>query len=473
MDEQDILTRLSHPTRRFVWLKRFLSKEKSDEIQQLKLSGVYLRKEPRRVYPHGMLAAHILGFVGVDGEGLEGIEASFQGELAGENGFIWVLKDGRLTRMGIYSPEAPMKKSRDGATVYLTLDMACQDILETELDQAFSEYPSQGAAGVLIEVASGEVLAMASRPSFDPNHFSKYDPKTWRNRALADAYEQGSVMKPFIVAAALSESLVTPDMTIFCHNGACRIIHGRTLHDSHPYGNLTVSEVIIKSSNIGTALIGMKVGSRRLCEYLETLGFGKKTGIPLPGEGTGLLKPASAWTDFTLTSIPMGHEICVTPVQMAAAYTTLAGDGSYRRPSLVQKIVYPDGQVLSHPAPPLQRIYPRDAVESIQTMLRQVVERGTAKKADVPMIQVSGKTGTAQKLDETGHYSHAKYISVFVGFAPAEKPLFCCLVLLDEPDGAYYGGTVAAPAAGRILQRACLRDAISRQYQRISLPNQR
>jgi cell division protein FtsI (penicillin-binding protein 3) len=470
MTEQELLPRLTHPARRFVWLKRQLPRDKAEAVKKLKFAGIYERKEPRRIYPHGKLASHVLGFVSVDQEGLEGIEAGFNTELSGQDGFLWNLKDGRLSRLGIYSPEAPEVKPRDGATVYLTIVARLQYVLETELQKALDEYPSLGAAGVLLDVASGEILAMASLPDFDPNDFLRYDRNTWRNRAVSNAYEQGSVMKPFIIAAALAEKLVTPDTTFFCHHGACRIIPGRVLHDSHPYGTLTVEEIIIKSSNIGTALVGMELGSERLCRYLEHLGFGRKTNIGLPGEATGLMKPAERWSNFTLTSVPMGHEICLTPLQMAAAYTTLAGDGIYRPPSIVKKLHYPGGKVLYRYQPPeLRRIYPADTVAKMQKMLRLVVASGTAQKANLKMVAVAGKTGTAQKLDEHGQYSHTKYISVFAGFAPAENPQYCCLLMLDEPQGAYYGGTVAAPAAGRILQQICLHQALLEEYERNSV----
>lgn len=464
MEEAKLCERLSHPSRRFVWLKRLLTPEKTKQVQALKLPGIYARPEPRRVYPNGTLAAHVLGFTNVDHQGLEGVEASFDQELTGTDGFTWVLRDGKLARLGIYSPEAPVQPSCDGATVYLTIDTATQSILEAELDRVVAEFHPTGIAGILIEAATGEIRAMASRPTFDPNRFADAPPENWRNMVLANAYEVGSVMKPFVVAAALAQNLVTADTVVFCHNGAYRIIPGRVIHDVHPYGNLTVGEIIVHSSNIGTAIIGQHLGAEQVFSYLDRLGFGRRTGITLPGEASGLLKPLAQWTSFTLTSVPMGYEVCVTPLQMATAYTVLANDGVYIPPAIVRKLVYPDGTVQrrEQPAQP-QRIYPAQVATTVRTMLRDVVERGTARQANVIIIQIAGKTGTAHKLDANGQYSTSKYISVFAGLAPAENPRYCCVILVDEPQGSHYGGTVAAPAVGRVLQEVCLQNYLSAQ----------
>ena len=453
MDIARVQRSLSHPRRRFVWIKRLLSTEKSLEIKSHKLAGIYFRQEPRRVYPYGTLAAHIIGFVGMDHQGLEGIEASFNKELMGEDGFTWVLKDGRLARPNIYLPQLPWRKAKDGGNIYLTIDIDMQHLVEAQLAQVMARHRALGAAVVVLEVNSGDILALASQPTYNPNDFRSYSPQSWRNKAIADAFELGSVMKPLILAAALSERVVTVNSVIDCGNGACRIIPGRTLHDSHSYGLLTAAEVIIKSSNIGTAKIGMRLGATRICNYLHRLGLGSKTGVELPGEAAGILKPARRWSDFTLTSVPMGHEICVTPLQMAAAYTTLAGDGIYRPPSIVRSIVFPDKTILHRYQPSrLDQIYSRAIARTMQTILRQVVEQGTAKQANLQGVEVAGKTGTAQKLQKGGGYSHHDYIAAFVGFAPAANPELCTLVMVDNPKNGHSGGRVAAPVVATILR---------------------
>ncbi|NUM35777.1 MAG: penicillin-binding protein 2 [Candidatus Brocadiae bacterium] len=454
MEEDKLVPFLTHPKRRFVWLKRFLDKETSQKIQSFKIAGVQTIKETKRVYPHGKLASHVLGFTGNEENGLEGVEANFQAELSGENGFQWELKDGRLAKPKIYDPYSPMKKPVNGADIYLTIDHIMQSIVEKELQDAVSRYEAKGACAVLLDAKTAQILALASLPDFDPNDFRSFPRSTWKNKAIADAYELGSVMKPLVVASALSEKLVSMDTTIFCHHGSCKIIPGRTLRDTHGYGDLTVAEILIKSSNIGTTKIGMQMGAKTLCHYLELLNFGKKTGVELPGESPGILKPAHKWTNFTLTSVPMGHEICATPLQMAASYLPIAGDGIYRPPSIVEKVVYPDSKTLHrYQSPDIKKIYSGQTIKEMQQVLRLVVEKGTAQKANIKKVEIAGKTGTAQKLDSTGGYSHEHYISVFVGFAPYKNPTLCALVMVDEPKGAYYGGTVSAPPVANILKQ--------------------
>lgn len=456
--EAQILSRLSQKDRKFVWLKRRLTAGETERIRSLRMPGICLKKEPCRFYPHGSLAAHVVGFVGIDHHGLEGVEASFCRELSGEDGIAWTLEEGRMTSAGLYSPDAPSRPPVHGATVYLTIDIAFQRILEEELDQIVEKYDPVSAAGVLIEVASGEVLAMSSRPTFDPNSFDKSAPETWRNVAIADAYEMGSVMKPFVVAAALSEHLLAEDTVIFCHNGLYRTAFGRTHRDTHRYGDLTVAEIVIKSSNIGMSIIAQKMGKERVHHYLSRLQFGNKTGISLPGEAKGDFKPLSEWSEYTLTSVPMGHEVCSTAIQMAAAYNVLAGDGVYWPPRIVDKIVYADGKTAyGYPPAAVVRIYPSSIVLSMQKILRRVVEAGTAKQANVRLVSVAGKTGTAQKYDPALHsYSNSRHVAAFAGFAPADKPRFCCVIVVDEPKGASAGGTVSAPSVARVLENVYL-----------------
>lgn len=454
-DQAKLLQQLSDSRRRFVWLKRFLSDDQTKAIQALRLPGIYLVPEDKRCYPHGQLAAHVIGFVGMDQQGLEGAEASFDAQLAGEDGFTWSLKDGRKAKWNIHSPQAPEQPAQNGADVVLTLDIRLQEIVEEELTAGATKYQAKAAAAILMDAKTGEVLAMTSYPTYNPNQFMQADPATWRNHAIADAYELGSVMKPFTIAKALSENVVTTDTIIFCNHGKCRILPGRVLNDSHGYGDLSVAEVLVHSSNIGTVKVGMMLGSQRLANSLQQVGFGKKTEIELPGETEGILKPGEKWNDFTLTSVPMGHEICVTPIQITTAYLALANDGQYRRPTILKEIRLPNGETWK-PQPVLpQPIYPPSIPPTLRPILRDVVLRGTAQKANIKGVAIAGKTGTAQKLVD-GQYSHTYYLSAFVGFAPSDDPQLCAFVMLDEPQGAYYGGTVAAPVIANIFKRSLL-----------------
>lgn len=453
LDESFLLRQLSDPRRRFVWIKRFLSDEQTQMMQAMRIPGIFFLPESKRCYPQGKLAAHVIGFVGLDQNGLEGIEAVFQKQLAGQDGATWVLKDGRKARWNIHSFEAQEQPPQNGLDVILTIDIRLQEIVEEELANGMEKYQAKFGAVVLLSAKTSEVLAMASYPTFDPNCYMQSPVETWRNHAIADAYELGSVMKPFTIAAALSEKIVTEETVIFCNHGKCRILPQRVLHDTHGYGDLSVAEVLVHSSNIGTVKVGMMLGKEKLADSLHQVGFGQKTGIELPGETIGILKPAPKWTDFTLTSVPMGHEICATPIQMATAYATLANDGQYRRPTLLRELQFPNNTIWQPPIQPPRLVYQPSISSTLRPILRAVVQRGTAQKANIKGVEIAGKTGTAQKL-VNGQYSHSNYLSVFAGFAPFDDPDLCAIVMLDEPQGAYYGGTVAAPVIANTFKRS-------------------
>jgi len=455
LSKETILSSITHPKRRFVWIKRKISSKEKELVEKEKISGIGFVEEQKRVYPHQHLASHILGFADIDQKGLEGIELTFQSELAGQDGFQWTLKDGRTRQHRILLPDAPTQKMVLGIDVYLTLDIRMQAIVEKELDDVMEKYKALGAACVLLDVNTAEVLALSSRPTFNPNVYQKSPRENWRNKAISDAFELGSVMKPLIVAAGLAEKKVSPQTIIDCGPGWCRIIPGRTLRDSHPCGKISVEEVLIQSSNIGSAKIGIILGKQKLYAYLSSLGFGKKTNIELQGESIGILKTPEKWSDFTLTSVPMGHEITATPLQMTAAYLTLAGDGIYRKPSIIHKIQYKDGTCL-YKEPPSEylQIFPPSLLPKMREILHAVVQKGTARRANIKELSIAGKTGTAQKI-VNGQYSHSKHIAVFVGFAPADNPAYCALVMVDEPQGASYGGTVSAPVVTNILKHCC------------------
>ncbi len=448
-------SRLKRKNRKFIWLKRQLAEEQYEKVKALDIRGIGFRKESRRAYPGGKFAAHVLGFVGLENKGLEGIEANFQKELSGQPGYTWQLVDGRLARYAIYRSEAPGIPPVNGADIYLTLDYELQEIAEQQLEKAVEKFRPKKASAILLSVKTGEVLAMTSRPNFDSNHYQKSPQNSWRNIAITDSYELGSVVKPLVAGACMGENLVHSKTIINCHNGAYRI-KGRTLHDHHRYGDLTVAEILIYSSNIGAAQLGEMFGAKKLHTYLQHLGLGNKSKIYLPGESSGILKNHKYWTPSTMLSIPMGHEISMTPLQLVSAFTTLVGDGIYRPPYIVRKIVYPDGKEQHRYLPPnLVRIFPMHVVKEMRNILREVVVRGTAKRANIKGAFVGGKTGTAQKIVD-GRYSHSKHVASFVGFAPYYKPMYCCIITVDEPVGSSYGGVVAAPYVAEILRQAVL-----------------
>jgi cell division protein FtsI (penicillin-binding protein 3) len=345
-----------------------------------------------------------------------------------------------------------------GADIVLTVDLAFQRIVEEELDAACAESRPRWAVAVALEPGTGAVLAMAVRPGFDPNDPGAAPADARRNRGVTDPYEPGSTLKPFLAAWALDQGLATPETRYDCENGLWK--HGpRLLHDHHPYGILTLAEVIKHSSNIGAAKLGaLSLGRDRLYEGLRRFGFGERTGTDLPAEDAGSLKPPARWDRYTVTSIPIGHEISVTPLQLAAAMSAIANGGTLYRPFVVRRALAADGTLLAENGPfPVRRVVGERAAWQMIAILKEVVAGGTGRRAQVPGVAVAGKTGTTQKVDPaTGRYTHERFISSFVGFAPADEARVCVAVVIDEPQGAYYGGAVAAPVVGRIIRRGLI-----------------
>jgi cell division protein FtsI (penicillin-binding protein 3) len=458
---EDVLEKISRPGRRFVWLKRRLSTGELEAYRILsdrppfKVSRnasspkIGLIPEYARRYPNGPLMSHVLGFFSGDPSMHEGVERVADDWLSGERTVFPVSVDGRRRVL-----DAPLMKLA-GADVHLTLDLLLQRVVEEELDAVCAEFTPKWAAAVVMDPRTGAVLAISSRPTFDPNTAGLAPAEARRNRAITDPYEPGSTFKPFLMAYALGLGLVTPKTKFDCENGLWK--HGpRLLHDHHPYGMLTLAEVIIKSSNIGAAKLGALVmGKERLHECMSRFGFGVRSGIDLPAEDAGRLFPLSRWSIYTVTSVPMGHEISTTPLQLVAAMSAIANGGMLLRPRVIGRVVEADGTVLvENGREVVRRVLSREAAGKAAEILARVVKEGTGKKAAVEGVAVAGKTGTTQKVDpETGRYSHERFIASFVGFAPAEAARLCVAVVVDEPHGSYYGGSVAAPAVGRIIRR--------------------
>jgi cell division protein FtsI (penicillin-binding protein 3) len=452
----------AHVTKRFVWVKRRVSADEARDARALLEHPVFRvdRKsspEPKlgfstefaRRYPFGSLLSHVLGHDSEDPASKEGAERSLDPWLESRARTFEIRVDGRRSGLDGPRPEAP------GAEAVLTLDILLQKVVEEELDAACAEFRPRWAVAVALDPRSGAVLAIANRPAFDPNRPTDSSGDARRNRALTDPYEPGSTLKPFVAAWALDLGVATPDTRIDCEHGLWK--HGaRLLHDHHPYGTISLAEVIIHSSNIGAAKIGaLMLGRARTWECMRRWGFGSRTGIDLPAEDDGRLFPLAKWNEFSDTSVPMGHEIAVTPLQLVAAMSAIANGGTLYRPYVVRRLVAADGTVVADPGPQaVRRVIGEKAAREMTEILRRVVAEGTGRKAQVPGVDVAGKTGTSQKIDPvTKKYTHEKYISSFVGFAPAEAPRMCVAVILDEPQGAYYGGSTAAPAVGKIVQR--------------------
>lgn len=437
----------------FLWVRRRLSEDEVQRVRDLHLpSEIWgFREEYRRVYPQGRLAAQVLGLRDIDGVGRGGIEESCDAVLRGAAGRRVLNRDalGRVIDISTDGQQPP----RDGAPVTLTLDSVIQLFAERTLDKLMAEWRPASCCAIVLEPPSGAVLAMASRPAFDPNDPADVPPEAWKNRAIADMYEPGSTIKPMIVAYGLDSGAIQPDDLFDCEWGRYRMGR-RWLHDHHPYGTLSLTDVLVKSSNIGMAKVGERLTNAGLHQAVTQFGFGRATGIELPGELPGVLRPLAQWTSYSTGSIPMGHEIAVTPLQLLAAHATLANGGLLVRPRIVKPVDDGGSDDFRHLAP--QVVSAEVARWVVEGPMREVVSRGTGRRAQIPGYDVFGKTGTAQGLSPHGGYLHGQYLSSFVCGAPVDVPQVMVLVVVSQASqgGEAFGGVVAAPAAAEILREA-------------------
>lgn len=407
-----------------------------------------------RKYPNGALAAHVLGFVGRNGDtnsaefgqmiGADGIERTFDEKLSGAMGWRVTERDSRGNELvSLRDQDVP---ARDGYNVVLTIDSVIQNILEEALENGMEKYAPDNITGIILRPSTGEILAMASLPDFDPNKVPS-NPELRRNRLIGDVCEPGSTFKVVPVAGALNERLVRLNEVIDCERGAFSF-GGRTLHDAHGgHGLLSVESIITKSSNIGAAKIGIRLGPDRLYDYMSEFGFGMPTGIPLPAESRGILHPVSKWSKVTIAQIPMGHGVAVTRLQMVMAMAALANNGNLMRPMLVNRVEDSAGNIITkyQPQRVRQAVSEAAAKQMVQALKTVTAPGGTATMAALTNYTVAGKTGTAQKPGKGG-YLPGKYVASFIGFFPADKPEVCISIVLDEPSkNGYYGGVVAAP----------------------------
>jgi cell division protein FtsI (penicillin-binding protein 3) len=453
-----LMDRINRPERQFVYVAGFghmLEDDQAEALARAKLPGVFLKDAMTRLYPRGASLCHVLGYVnlGPERNGCAGIEQRWDRYLRGVPGLLVSERDGH--RRELYDRRLLEIKPRPGASVTLTIDQYVQYIVERALENAVREQRAKAAWAIVENVRTGEILAMANVPVFDPRAFRETAPDSMRNRCIANNYEPGSTFKVTVVAAALNEKIVAPAQIFDCENGAW-FYQRRPLHDFHPYGNLSVADIIKKSSNIGAAKIAVLLGNERLYAYLKQFGIGECTGIELPGEEGGLLWPVSKWTSISPTRIAIGHEVAVTALQMLGVLCAIANDGVRMKPYIVQQVVDADGSVLYQQAPVIvnQPIRPDTARLMKSLLVRVTEEGGTGARARVEGYNVGGKTGTAQK-PVAGGYSDKLNMSSFMGFIPAEDPQLAIIVVLDEPNSdVRTGGYVAGPVFKEIAEQS-------------------
>lgn len=452
LNPQAVLKKLKS-NRHFVWIKRKSELNAVEKLKQLDLVGVGFIAETKRYYPKRKLAASTLGFVGLDNQGLAGIEHYHHAVLKGRVQRTVLEKDARGRFLWTTANAQDLNPGKQD--VVLALDEVIQFIAERELNRQVKEYRAKSGLAIVMDPFSGAVYALASAPEFNPNNYAAYPPHIWRNDAVASAFEPGSIFKPIVAAASLEEGLAGPDDIFFCENGSYQIGKSRISEASnHQFGWLTLRSIIAKSSNIGAIKIAQRLGNRRFYDYIRKFGFGRRLGVDLPGEASGTLRSIRQWSGLSLASISFGHEISVTPIQMVSAIAAIANGGVLIRPRLTQAIL--KNGVLDRTFEPeaLQTVLSEETSRQMINILKSVVKTGTGAKAAIPGFEVAGKTGTAQKIDpKTQTYSKTKYLASFVGFVPADAPRLVILVMIDEPQKTYWGGEVAAPVFQRIARK--------------------
>lgn len=459
IDEKEVLEKFS-TGKKYIVLQREVPEEKAvallTEMQKQKLRGLFSEQDAVRTYPNGEVLGHILGFLNHEGKGVQGVELSMDGQLAGKDGYRYIERDRTGREIVLY--RGIEEEAEHGKNVRLTIDMGLQSIVEEELDAAYKDLKPETANAVLVDPKTGAILAMACRPCFNPNEPGKAQPEQMKNRAIIDMVEPGSTFKIVVAAGALNEGKVDEKTTIFCENG--RFAYGgRILKDHHGYGNMDLHEILVKSSNIGSAKMALMMGGDKFYEYVRRFGFGERLGIELPGEIPGLVHPPSRWDKLTITRMPMGQSIAVTPLQITMAMSVIANGGHLMAPHIVQSVEKENGEVVIKKDPVVMReVVPEKTAHFVSQALIGVTEPGgTATFARVNGFQVAGKTGTAQKVSPHGGYAAGKYVVSFVGYMPAEDPKFVLLVMVDDAKIASnlnYGGLVAAPIFSRIAERA-------------------
>lgn len=438
----------------FVWIARKLDPNISARIKNEDLEGIGFIKESKRFYPKKELFGQLIGFAGLDNTGLSGIEARYDEFLKGEDGFIILERDARGSHIFPSSGYKPPVKGRD---IILTIDEGIQYICERELDKAIQKTRAKSGMIIGMDPKTGEMLAMAVKPSFNPNEFIKYAPEEWRNRIVSDPYEPGSTLKVIVASAALEDKVASPSEPMFF--GEDKIdIDGEIIHDTvKEKGRLSFRDVIKRSSNVGAVRIGMRLGKERLYSHLKSFGFGERTDIDISGESKGILRQTREWSKRSIGTVSLGQEIGVTPIQLITAFSAVANNGWMMKPFVVSEIR--DGDKIVRKVYPeiKKRVISAETAAEMTRILTSVVEGGTGERAAIEGYRVAGKTGTAQKIDpKTGLYSDKYFVSSFIGYAPAEDPQIALLVVIDSPEGIAWGGSIAAPVFKSVAEDVLL-----------------
>ena len=455
MPVSELLEKLS-TQRPYVVIRKEVSEEKAQEMiramEKAGLRGLYLEEGSVRSYPNSEMLCHVLGFADHSGPGIDGIETIFDKELSGQDGFRLIEHDRKGREIVIYRGQE--QSARDGADIRLTIDMGLQAIVEREVDATFRELHPAAVTAVLEDPNTGQILAMACRPNFDPNHFNEAKPDQMRNRAITDMYEPGSTFKIVVAAAAMNDGIVDEKTRIFCENGHFSY-GGKMIKDHHGNGDLTIEEILMKSSNIGSAKLALRMADQEYYDYVRRFGFGEKTGIPLSGEISGLVNPPHHWDMLTKTRMAFGQSVAVTPIQMVMAMSSIANGGKLMKPCLV--LSKGEGDPGDDVRPTREVVSGKTANFVAKALQKVVSDQGTAPQARIEGYPVAGKTGTAQKIGSHGGYLEGRYIVSFAGFLPADAPRLMGLVIVDDARlgaEANYGGLVAAPVFSRIGGKA-------------------
>jgi stage V sporulation protein D (sporulation-specific penicillin-binding protein) len=449
LDENKLTEKLKR-RQAFTWVKRKVNTETAKAINQLNLPGIGLTEESQRYYPNDNAAAHVLGFTGIDSQGLDGVELTFDNYLKGRPGSIVIEYDAR-------GREIPYATHRfvppvAGQNIYLTIDLVIQKIVERELDRVMQETQAKGATVIILQPRTGEILALANRPDYNPNHFADFSPKLWRNIAISNAYEPGSTFKIVTTASVLGEKIVTPGERFF--DPGVVEVQGRQIHcwKEGGHGSQTFEEVVKNSCNVGFVNLGLRLGRDPFYKYLSAFGFGKPTGIDLPGEAKGIVIDKNQVKPINIATMAMGQSIAVTPIQLLTALAAVANDGQLTRPQIVRQVKDNNGEILRDFSPDVvNQVLEAQTAAQVKEILEQVVENGTGKNAAIEGFRIAGKTGTAQKVG-AGGYMPGKYVASFAGFAPVDNPQVAMLVVIDEPVGFYYGGQIAAPVFNAVMK---------------------
>ncbi len=451
--ERDVIAEsLSHRDAHFVYVRRAnrVLPEEVARVADLKLKGIGFRNATKREYPNNELAAHLLGYVGTENTGLNGIEAAYEPYIRGKDGKVLIQTDGARGAFGtLGEPATP------GSTLQLTIDEYLQHLAERELRNGVRENNAAGGSAIIMDPRTGEILAMANEPTFDPNNYGLSPEEARINRAIQNVYEPGSTFKMVTASAALEEHVMTPDVPIDVSGGRIQINRARVVRDTHAYGVLSFTDVIVKSSNVGAIKIGFRLGAERLGRYVQRFGFGARVCRELKGESSGIVYDPSTWRDSDLASVSMGYQISVTPLQMAAAASVIANGGELMQARIVKAVISPDGVRQEFRPQVVRRAILNSTADQLTAIMEGVVERGTATAAKIPGYTIAGKTGTAAKLEANHTYSRSNYNASFVGFIPSRKPALVIIVVIDSPHGhGYYGGVVSAPVFKRIAENA-------------------